>query len=313
MITRSVLEAHHAYVRGDNAWQQRARLHQSLWRQAHGLLAGMHDGRPLGSRLTPADAEPPALSNYLSPQAQQCVEAAVAEAPETGTLLGRPRLWVDLLSSQPLCFNLFGPLAEDHMLAGRVLSTLWPDIRTVNDIRFEWSPGRGDHAYTGNRSAFDVFVDYNGPLGRSFLGIEVKYHEDLSGKAAKDEKSRYTALADKHGIFRKDLVPALQKAPLQQIWLDHLLALQLRSNPKNDGWKAGTFVLMYPVGNTACADGAARYRRYLTDVETFDARTLDDVVQAARLVSPASWPDDVYARYLDPTLVNATTADPAGE
>ncbi|MHA6779643.1 hypothetical protein ACVGOW_01375 [Pseudonocardia saturnea] len=69
-------------------------------------------------------------------------------------------------------------------------------------------------------------------LGRSFLGIEVKYHEDLSGKAAKDEHGRYAALADKHGIFREDLVPALQKPPLQQIWLDHLLALQLRSNPK---------------------------------------------------------------------------------
>ncbi|MHA6779644.1 PGN_0703 family putative restriction endonuclease [Pseudonocardia saturnea] len=166
MITRPVLEAHHAYVRGDNAWQQRARLHQSLWRQAHGLVAGMHDGKPLGSRLAPtADAEPPTLSNYLSPQARHCVEAAIAEAPKTGALLGRPRLWVDLLSSQPLCFNLFGPLAEDRTLAGRVLSTLWPDIRTVNDIRFEWSPGRGDEAYTGNHSAFDVFVDYDGPLG----------------------------------------------------------------------------------------------------------------------------------------------------
>ncbi|MHA6779641.1 hypothetical protein ACVGOW_01365 [Pseudonocardia saturnea] len=88
-------------------------------------------------------------------------------------------------------------------------------------------------------------------------------------------------------------------------------AHQLRNAGKNDGWKAGTFTLLYPVGNTACADSAQRYRRCLTDAETFDARTLDDVVQAARLVSPASWPDDVYARYLDPDLVNATIADPA--
>lgn len=178
--------------------------------------------------------------------------------------------------------------------------------------RFEWSPGRVDEAYTGNRSAFDVFVDYDGPLGRSFLGIEIKYHEDHFGQAAKDENGRYATPADRHGIFREELVPALQKPPLQQIWLDHLLALQLRSNPKNDGWKAGACVLLYPVGNTACADGAARYRRCLTEADTFDARTLDDVVQAARLTSPASWPDDVYARYLDPTLVNATIVDPAG-
>ncbi|WP_372451357.1 PGN_0703 family putative restriction endonuclease [Pseudonocardia oceani] len=140
VIARPVLEAHHAYVRGDNAWQQRARLHQSLWRQAHGLVAGMHDGKPLGSRLAPADAEPPTLPNYLSPQAQHCVEAAVAEAPKTGALLGRPRLWVDLLSSQPLCFNLFGPLAEDHTLAGRVLSRLWPEIRSRRALRPTGAP-----------------------------------------------------------------------------------------------------------------------------------------------------------------------------
>jgi hypothetical protein len=80
MIARSTLEAHRVYVRGDNPWQQRARLHQSLWRQARGLAAGTHDGKPLGSRLAPADAEPPTLSNYLSPEARRHVEAAVATA-----------------------------------------------------------------------------------------------------------------------------------------------------------------------------------------------------------------------------------------
>ena len=187
MIARSMLEAHSAYVRGDNAWQRRARLHQSLWRQGRGLASGKHNGQALGSRLDLPDADPPKLSNYLSSQARHQVELAVHEAAQTGALLTRPRLWVDLLSSQPLCFNLFGPLADDYTLATRVLSMLWPDIRAVRDVRFEWSPGRGDKLYAGNRSAFDVFVDYDGRRGRSFLGIEVKYHEDLTGTPAKDE------------------------------------------------------------------------------------------------------------------------------
>jgi hypothetical protein len=92
MIAQSTLEDHHAYVSSDNAWQQRARLHQSLWRQKRGLAPGEHAGKPLGSRLRPADAEPPSLSSYLSPAARQCVKAAVANAPESGALLGRPRL-----------------------------------------------------------------------------------------------------------------------------------------------------------------------------------------------------------------------------
>jgi hypothetical protein len=60
------------------------------------------------------------------------------------------------------------------------------------------------------------------------------------------------------------------------------------------------------MGNLACSDAAARYRSCLSDPDTFDARTLDDVVQAARLTAPTSWPDEVYSRYLDPTLVDSS-------
>jgi hypothetical protein len=307
VITRSLLAAHDVNIVGDSPWQRRARLHQSLWRQRYGLATGAHRGSPLGSRLSVADAEPPALANYLSPAAKRQVQQAVAAAPTTGALLSRPRLWVDLLSSQPLCFNLFGPLAEDLDLATTALHKIWPDIRTVTDIRFEWSPGRGDQRYTGNRSAFDVFIEYVGDRGRSFLGIEVKYHEDLTGTAASDPAGRYPAIARKHQVFRNDAIPQLQELPLQQLWLDHLLALQLRAC-RDDGWDTGTFVLLYPLGNTACAAAAQRYRRTLADADTFDVRTLDDVVGAIRLSTPDQWPVEVYERYLDPTLVNDALA-----
>lgn len=79
------------------------------------------------------------------------------------------------------------------------------------------------------------------------------------------------------------------RTPLQQIWLDHLLALQLRAN-QADGWDTGTFVLLHPVGNIACAAAAASYRRSLTGGDTFDVQTLDEVVQAARLAAIACVP-----------------------
>ena len=247
------------------------------------------------------------LANYLSPAAKRQVQQAVAAAPSTGALLSRPRLWVDLLSSQPLCFNLFGPLAEDLDLATAALRAMWPDIRAVTAIRLEWSPGRGDARYTGNRSAFDVFIEYHGDRGRSFLGIEVKYHEDLTGTTASDPNHRYPAIARRHHVFRDDAIPQLQKLPLQQIWLDHLLALQLRAS-RDDGWDAGTFVLLHPLGNIACAAAAQRYRRCLTDTDTFDVRSLDDVVQAVRLATTDQWPTEVHERYLDPMPVNDAAA-----
>jgi hypothetical protein len=298
MIDRVVLKEHHVLVAGDNAWQQRARLAQALWRERQGLAAGMHHNEPLGSRLTPADGEPPTLANYLTQQAKRQVQLAVADAPRNGALLSRPRLWVDLLSSQPLCFNLFAPLAEDRQLATAALRLLWPQIEEVTEIRFEWSPGRGDERYTGNRSAFDVFVAYRSAAGRGFLGIEVKYHEDLHGTPAADPENRYPRIAASHGIFRESEVAELQSLPLQQLWLDHLLALQLRASPE-DGWNEGTFVFLSPTGNVRCTAAARRYRHCLTDSRSFDARTLEELVQALRLTTDDVWPEAVYERYLD--------------
>ena len=66
-------------------------------------------------------------------------------------------------------------------------------------MRFEHSPGRGDARYTGDRSAFDVFVEHSTPAGaRGFIGIEVKYHEGLNDAGSSD-KVRYDAMADAMG------------------------------------------------------------------------------------------------------------------
>lgn len=311
VIDSEILKVHHALVAGDNAWQQRARLTQTLWRERQGLPAGLHRDAPLGSRLIPTDGEPPTLANYLPATAKRQVEAAVAAAHVNGALLSRPRLWVDLLSSQPLCFNLFGSLAEDLDLATAALRLLWPDIGRVTEIKFEWSPGRGDERYTGNRSAFDVFVAYQNATGRSFLGIEVKYHENLRGTAATEPKQRYPKIAAAHGIFRDGALPEMQKLPLQQLWLDHLLTLQLRASP-DDNWDEGTFVFLSPAGNIDCTAAARRYGHCLTDTTTFDARTLDELVHAIRLVAKDPWAEAVYERYLDPRPVaRALHQDPA--
>ena len=66
-------------------------------------------------------------------------------------------------------------------MAARALAGRTPGLARVTDIRFEWSPGRGDERFTGDHSAFDVFVAYETDRGAAaFLGIEVKYHEGLT-------------------------------------------------------------------------------------------------------------------------------------
>jgi hypothetical protein len=119
-------------------------------------------------------------------------------------------------------------------------------------------------------------------------------------------------MARSHQGFHENKFDQLQELPLQQIWLDYLLALQLEPTREATARTPGTFVLLYPVGNIACAAAAASYRRCLTVVDTFDVRTLDEVVQAARLATSDSWPDQFYARYVDPASVNAALKDAGG-
>jgi hypothetical protein len=77
-------------------------------------------------------------------------------------LIDEGRLYGNLLSSMPLCFNLFGLLKLDLAFASRVLGELFPDLAgaKVGAVLFEHSPGRGDPALTGDHSAFDALIRY---------------------------------------------------------------------------------------------------------------------------------------------------------
>jgi hypothetical protein len=175
-LARDVLADHHVLVGTDSPFQAHARLAQAIWREERGFPIGIHRDQPLGSRLAMPWAEE-TLAAYLTATIQQVVHHEVVDdRRDRGKLDGRPRIFNDLLSSQPLCFNAFKELAADLRLASRVGSSLWPDlVDTVDRIEFEWSPGRTDAAFLANRSAFDVAWSCRNTNGaRTFIGIEVK-------------------------------------------------------------------------------------------------------------------------------------------
>ena len=198
----SLCARHDVLVRTDNPFQRRARALQAVWRQAQGLPTGEHGDRPLGSRLAMLSARDH-LTNYLTEPIRDVVRREVVDPVRSrGKLYARPRIFNDLLSSQPLCFNLFGELQQNLPLARRALRRVTDGrIETVTAIGFEHSPGRRDATYTGDRSAFDVFVEYATPDSKlGFAGIEVKYHENLDDKAA-PHRERYEEIAAAMGCF----------------------------------------------------------------------------------------------------------------
>ena len=287
------------------AFRRRLRYHQAQWRQANGHPIGSQpisprDGgepaRPLGSRI-PLDYARRTGANFVTTGALDAVRARLARK-ERHQMLFEQRLWADLLSSMPMCFNLFGQLASDHEQADHAVRACWPDVPgTVADVRFEHSPGRRNPEYLGNGSAFDVaLVLQLDDAEQAVIGIETKYHECIKADVSHpDRLPRYLEVAATSGVFKPGAVDAIEGTELHQIWLDHLLVLSMLQHPSGT-WRWGRFVLVYPAGNEDFADACARYRELLTDDATFSYLTIEDLLEAGAL--PESTSSTLRDRYL---------------
>jgi hypothetical protein len=302
----ALLRQHDAFVPTDNPWQRRARLLAAMWRtdlgESAGPWPGKDDGTPLGSRLRLPRARERG-TNFLTATVRDQVERAIGQDRQHGALYAKNRLFGDLLSSQPLAFNAFGELAADLDLATMVWREVFgpQHMDRVTKICFEWSPGRGNARFTGTSSAFDVLVVYrtrSGVLG--FSGIEVKYHEDLAGKSYEaDRNERIGELTARHQPGAD--IAELSKAPLWQLWLDHLLALSMLGQQDPDTgepWRVGEFLVLAPGGNTACRSAVERYN---TAIDTAAVRllTLEDFVDLVSRHTEAGWVGQLARRYLD--------------
>lgn len=280
------------------AFRRRVRLRQARWRERNGLPMGAQPiaprpgerSRPLGSRLPLEHAERSG-ANFLTPGARAAVDDRLVQ-PELHQTLSTQRLWADLLSSMPMCFNLFGDLAQDDGAATAALRAWWPDVPgVVRRLAFEHSPGRLDPDYLGNRSAFDVaFLLELGSGHRGALGIETKYHECTGAEKAPsaDRLARYRKVSERSGAFRPDALDGLIGTDLQQIWLDHLLVLSMLQHPSGR-WTWGRFVLVHPAGNLDFTDASRRYGELLVgDQTTFASTTIESLLAIDGALPPAT-------------------------
>lgn len=238
------------------------------------------------------------LAGFLSETIRDCVRReTLADDRDRSRVMEPERLFGNLLSSQPLCFNLFGELADDLDLATRALQRRIEGVSQVVGIELEWSPGRGDKRFTGDKSAFDVFVRYEDDSGRAaFIAIEVKYHENLSDKAAAT-RPRHREVAAAMRCFLAQRRADLESAPLQQFWRDHVLAGSVVQSELP--YERGLFAVLYPRDNFVCREALEKYESCLSDASTFAAWTMEDVVADLRAVTSASWVDAFEKRYLD--------------
>jgi hypothetical protein len=301
MNLNELATAHLALEKVDTSeFQRKARILQSIWREKMHAVAGEHQGksgsRPLGSRLQMPWAEE-SLANYLTPVIKEVVRSEVLDLERSaGKLFAKPRIFNDLLSSQPMAFNLFAELQQDLELCSHLLEKMTLGrYKCAEAVEFEYSPGRRDPTFTGDKSAFDVFIKCRDTNEASaFLGIEVKYHENLKNKPAVI-KDRHREISGALGCFSDGSGALLEKQPLQQIWRDHLLAGSMLGR---GDYSSGAFVFLYPEGNRDCHSAITNYQSILSDRSTLEVWTLEGIVECLKGIGEREWVRLFAERYL---------------
>ena len=287
----------------DTRFRAIARLRQSLWREQHGYACGRYvdaNGRTrrLGSRVSRRVGRTGV--NLVDLTLIPLVQHEIAYR-EVGAVINVERLWTNLLASQALTFNLFGPFKQRPALATAVMRRLVPDlVGEVTDVRFEHSPGRGHPGYTADHTAFDVLIRCTTPHGRhAFVAIEIKYSEAPAGIAS-PERPRYDTLSRSAGVFRDPDAPALRHAPVEQFWREQLLVTAML---ERGHYHDGRLLVIAPTLNAECQAAIARYRTELVSDDTgetrFQAVILEDLTAAVGAAGADTIAALVTERYLD--------------
>ncbi|MBN1184209.1 MAG: hypothetical protein JXB49_18110 [Bacteroidales bacterium] len=309
-----LMELFHTNYKDLSVFAANARLLQSIYRHEKNLpierrvitVKGKEKESIFGNYIDYPFAKE-TLANLISENTKKVVRIEMADNKKRQgneiKQIKEKRLFGNLLSSQPLAFNLFSELSVNIPLANQVFQTIFKDrIIQIESINFEISPGRGDCKYTCDHSAFDVFIRYKGEKGVGFIGVEVKYSEALKDNPAKF-KPRYKEVAEFSGVFTSKGIEMLMEMPmsLEQIWRDHLLALSMIP-PVNSDYQEGFFVYLYPKDNTQCYNALDRYFSLLKSTNSKEIGIypliLEDIVSVIKANTNALWIKDFEDRYL---------------
>ena len=279
----------------DDDFTRRMRLHQSWYRDRvlrvpYGTGSWKRSSTFYGNMLTEESAN--AGLNFLTPGIFALARQRIAEG---GRGVEPFRLLRNMLSSQPMCFNLFGTLALDLDNAADLVQALWgTSASRVTCVRFDWAPEPAAE-YLDDETAFDAFIEYETDGGRmGFIGIETKLRERFSPK--KYDRKEYRRWMTEDSPWRMDAGGQVSRTRHNQLWRDHLLAWAMLRHP-DSRYTEGRLTVVYHPGDRHCRNVIDGYRGLLRNEATFSAFDLATVVAAWKPLA-GEWLSRFEERYL---------------
>ena len=177
--------------------------------------------------------------NFLTEHAFNHAKDRV-EHKENYETIESDRLFNNLLSSQPMAFNLFCPLRQmrekSPETATKVIKAALPNypIYKVTEVALEFIPANHEKL-TGDKSAMDAIIRFEDEHGKKgFIAIETKYSENLGTNVAYDRDDNGKNIPRAKSIeavkelkcFNADEEQSIIKGdtPLTQIYRNFLLS-----------------------------------------------------------------------------------------
>ena len=216
---------------GDSRFVAKCRLLQSIYREESGLAIKPYKGRDgvhyYGNYIENGEITG---ANFLEEYIFEYAKKRVRNKQNYETIES-DRLFNNLLSSQPMAFNLFYPLIkmqkespEEATMAIRKALPMFP-IHKVTEIDLEFIP-ENYMDLTGDKSAMDAIIRFESAGGKSaFIAIETKYSENLGSNEASDKsKSKTIEKIKQLKCFRPDIEERINDIKLTQIYRNFLLS-----------------------------------------------------------------------------------------
>ena len=215
---------------GDTQYVELCRRTQSIYRHEIGQPIAPYRGHMYGNYISNGkESGANFLAEYIHAHALKRVRDK-----KPYEMIQEDRLFNNLLSSQPMAFNLFYPLeklrSESPQDATRAIQAALPcyDIALVEEVALEFIPEKYKDI-TGDKSAMDAIIRYVDSEGKNcFIAIETKYSESLGANEAKDDatKEKERRVAVDLGIFRDEAAEKIASGdvPLTQIYRNFLLS-----------------------------------------------------------------------------------------
>lgn len=286
----------------DTVWQARLRRMQARWREVRlGLPPGPFSAKDpdrLVASTLPFEA--PRDANFLTAEIAAAVDRRLAVVGGGG-LIKEDRLRRFLLSSQPMCFNLFGnfqtPERRQELLPW--VRSINPAVVEVVRVEVEWAPPAAEHFSGG--SAFDAFVEFlvdSGELG--FVGVECKYHEDLKRSDVKNVRDVYKTFTVDSELWQVGAVDRLDVVGRRQFWLNTLLVQSLDARA---GYTSGQCVIMGCAADLSARSTFDAVRAELADTSTLVWSPWESILAA--ITGYDDWHSDFQERYLDFALTES--------